>query len=41
MGFMFPNCFSNVKNQQVREKNTILNVEDDLEQCAHIFQKKG
>jgi hypothetical protein len=31
MGFMPPNYFSNVKNQHAGKKNTILNVEDDLE----------
>ncbi len=38
MGCMPPNYLSNVKS---RNANTILKVEHDLKQCAHIPQKIG
>jgi hypothetical protein len=35
MEHMFPNYFSNAKNQNAK-KNAILNAEHDFEQCAQI-----
>jgi hypothetical protein len=40
MGCMLPNYFSNVKSRNAKNK-MILKEEHDLEQCAHILEKRG
>jgi hypothetical protein len=40
MGHMPPNCFSTI-GVEMQKTNTILKVEHDFEQYAHILKKKG